>query len=178
VWPAARARRRLVYSRKKAAHRARRMAGQGLGPLAAGAPKAPDIKPPRAPRDRDWGARRGSPSYDSYRYGLGFHRSLIRVSVCPLPKRSQRLKLGRGTCYMISCRQQAPKLAVGMRSAAAPAVVHARGWLNALGFDPLRLSIQDDREHSACLITSVVPRPAPHPRCAARAVVTLVIIVF
>jgi len=62
-----------VYSRKKAAHRARRMAGQGLGPLAPGAPKAPDVKPPRAPRGgADWpgGTRRGSPSYDSYRCGF------------------------------------------------------------------------------------------------------------
>ncbi|CAL8468559.1 g8099 [Coccomyxa elongata] len=53
------------FSRKVAAQRARRMAGQGLGPLVN---KAPEIKAPGAIAHRDYGLpRRGSPSYDPYR---------------------------------------------------------------------------------------------------------------
>ena len=72
---------RLVYSRKKAAHRARRMAGQGLGPMASGAPRQPDIKPPRVARGGEWPPRRGSPSYESYRCDAGSCLSAT-LSVC------------------------------------------------------------------------------------------------
>ncbi len=56
---------RRRFSRKVAAQRARRMAGQGLGPLVN---KAPEIKAPSAASHRDLRPpRRGSPTYDAYR---------------------------------------------------------------------------------------------------------------
>ena len=68
--------RRNQFSRKKAAQRAKRMAGQGLGPLAfkpdGSMPSVPGAgrdprNPPRAPasdRDAPSYARRHSPSYE------------------------------------------------------------------------------------------------------------------
>lgn len=58
---------RRKFSRKFAAQRAKRMAGQGLGPLANKQRDSVKALPAAAPRDYSRFSRRDSPSYEPYR---------------------------------------------------------------------------------------------------------------